>query len=127
MAAALALPKALRAQLADEARAALPRECCGLIAGTVDGGTARALALHPTANLGQGDDRFEIDPAEHIRLLRALRGTGRDVIGCYHSHPNGKAAPSQTDRAGAAEDGFIWLIQPLTAAAAWRTPRATRS
>ena len=40
------------------------------------------------------------------------------MIGCYHSHPNGKAAPSQTDRAGAAEDGFVWLIQPLTAAAA---------
>ncbi len=40
------------------------------------------------------------------------------IIGCYHSHPNGVPAPSQADGEGAAEQGFLWLIAALNAAAA---------
>lgn len=116
MLAALALPEALRAQIADAARAAFPRECCGLIEGVVAGETAQALAVHPTKNLGTAPDRFEIDPAEQLRLLRILRGTGRGLIGCYHSHPNGRSEPSPRDVDGAGEEGFIWLIAALDVA-----------
>lgn len=112
---ALILPEDLRAGLAALARTAFPEECCGLIEGRIEGATARILQLHPTRNLGEAPDRFEVDPAAHIRLLRALRGSGRAVIGCFHSHPNGRAEPSVTDLAGAGEEGFVWLIQPLTA------------
>jgi len=115
MLAALILPERSRTQLAAEARAAFPKECCGLIEGRMDGDTLRISALHPTKNLSELPDRFEIDPAEHIRLLRALRGTGRDILGCYHSHPNGRAEPSAIDRGRAIEEGFAWLIQPVTA------------
>ena len=68
-----------------------PRECCGLIEGERHGDTAVAVALHATRNLAEASDRFAIDPAAQFALLRALRGTGRDIIGCYHSHPNGHA------------------------------------
>jgi proteasome lid subunit RPN8/RPN11 len=114
MLAALILPQVQRDQLAQEARAAFPRECCGLIEGVTEGEEARAVALHPTRNLADAPERFEIDPAEHIRLLRDMRGTKRRIIGCYHSHPNGAAEPSLRDREAAAEDGFLWLIQPVT-------------
>ena len=100
---ALVLPQGLRAQIAAEARAAHPRECCGL----VEGFGRRVTALHPSPNLAEGDDRFEIDPALQFRLLRE----GRRVIGCYHSHPGGLARPSPRDLEGAGEDGFVWLIQ----------------
>ncbi|HEY0300722.1 MAG TPA: Mov34/MPN/PAD-1 family protein, partial [Rhizomicrobium sp.] len=46
------------------------------------------------------------------------RAAGRDIVGCYHSHPDGRAAPSPRDRAGAAEAGFVWLIAVPAAAAA---------
>lgn len=111
----LILPVDLRAQLAAEARAAFPKECCGLIEGRMGGSALAVTALHPTTNLSETPDRFEVDPAEHIRLLRALRGTGRDILGCYHSHPNGLAEPSETDRQRAADEEFVWLIQPVTA------------
>jgi proteasome lid subunit RPN8/RPN11 len=100
----------LRTQLDCEARSAVPRECCGLIEGERDGDTVRAIALHPTRNLALEHDRFEIDPSVHIALLRSLRGTGRGVVGCYHSHPGGTAEPSERDRAADCEVGFIWLI-----------------
>jgi len=116
----LILPPTLADQIMREARAAHPAECCGLIEGRIEAGTvARALACHPTRNLAQNPDRFEIDPAAHIALLRALRGTDRRLIGCYHSHPNGRPEPSAHDLGGAAEDGFIWLIAGAHAMAAF--------
>lgn len=88
-----------------------PNECCGLIEGVHDGNGWRASALHETKNLAaNGAHEFLIDPEAQFRLLRHLRGTGRGIIGCYHSHPNGAAIPSATDRKRAGEDGFLWLI-----------------
>ena len=110
MIATLALPAGLRAQLAAEARAAVPLECCGLIEGAGEGSALRVTALHPTRNLAAAPGCFEIDPAEHVRLLRGLRGTNRGIVGCYHSHPGGAAEPSPRDLAAAVDDGFVWLI-----------------
>jgi proteasome lid subunit RPN8/RPN11 len=42
--------------------------------------------------------RFEIDPRRVIEEERALRGSGRAVVGFYHSHPMGLPVPSGTDR-----------------------------
>lgn len=107
------LPEKLREQIAAEARGAFPKECCGLIEGTRDGDSARIFALHPMRNLAAVPDRFEIDPAEQIRLMRELRDTGREIIGCYHSHPNGRAEPSQRDLQNAADENFLWLIAAI--------------
>ena len=107
------LPAELRAQFADEARAAFPHECCGLIEGVREGGGARALALRPTANFSEHPDSFEIDPTAHLRLMRELRGSGREIVGCYHSHPCGAPLPSGRDRERDGSEGFVWLIAAL--------------
>ncbi|SMQ62485.1 Proteasome lid subunit RPN8/RPN11, contains Jab1/MPN metalloenzyme (JAMM) motif [Altererythrobacter xiamenensis] len=95
--------EALRA----EARAAHPRECCGIMLGTAE----RVDALAPAANVHPAPDRhFEIDPQALIDAHRAARKGGPEVIGYYHSHPVGEAVPSSTDRAMASGDGRIWAI-----------------
>ena len=96
----LILPPALRDQVLREANAARPRECCGLIEGTYKEDAAQALICHPVRNLAAANDCFELDPARHIGLLKSLRGSGREIVGCYHSHPNGRAEPSARDLAG---------------------------
>lgn len=106
----LKLDSRFRAQIGAEASVAFPRECCGLIEGTLEGSVAQVLAIHPARNLAAEDDRFEIDPAAHIALLRRLRGSGREIIGCYHSHPNGCTEPSARDRESACDSDFLWLI-----------------
>jgi proteasome lid subunit RPN8/RPN11 len=111
----LQLPNHLRDQLVAEAQATFPRECCGLIEGVHRGETVEALKLHPTRNLAREADRFEIDPMEQFRLLKALRDRERDIVGCYHSHPNGVATPSPRDLASAAEEHFVWLIVGVAA------------
>lgn len=107
---AVELPLPLEQQLRTEARSAWPRECCGLIEGSPDNESVRVTALHPMPNIAELPDSFEIDPAAHIALLRTLRGTGREIVGCYHSHPNGRAEPSERDCARASEGDFLWLI-----------------
>ena len=122
----LILPEALEAAILAEAKAAYPRECCGLIEGVAETDGFAATALHPARNLARAPDRFEIDPADHIAAAKAARSRGHAIIGCYHSHPNGKSAPSVHDRAQAGEEEFLWLIAATDGAAcsfaAYRVP-----
>jgi proteasome lid subunit RPN8/RPN11 len=120
----LLLPQSLQADMEAAARTAFPGECCGLIEGIWDGAVAHVLALHPIPNLAARQDRFEIDPAVHFAALRAARDAGHALIGCYHSHPHGKAEPSAHDLAGAGEDGFVWLIAALASGEAPTTCQA---
>jgi proteasome lid subunit RPN8/RPN11 len=105
----------LRRQLQQAARDAFPRECCGLIEGRRGSTCIEATALHPAQNLAHEPDRFEIDPADHFRLQHAARARNAEIVGCYHSHPNGRPEPSARDHQGAGEAAFVWLIAALAA------------
>lgn len=116
-------------QLAEHARSTYPNECVGLLLGTIAAdGTLHATALYPTENRWQGQvalaptddptsqrDRFYLDPRDYLAADRAARQQGLDVIGCYHSHPDHPAIPSERDRVGAQGVGsgtsFAFLIQ----------------
>jgi proteasome lid subunit RPN8/RPN11 len=119
----LVLPRAVAEQLLAQARAAAPRECCGLLVGQ---GMHVTRAV-PTANVaGEPNRRFEIDPQSQFDLLRALRGTDEDVIGHYHSHPGAAPEPSAHDLAMAHDPEAAWVIvspdQPQDTIAAYRCP-----
>jgi proteasome lid subunit RPN8/RPN11 len=109
----LLLSDALSAQIAQEARAAFPRECCGLIEGVRVSDVVHAVAIHSVHNVSPHMDSFEIDPAAHLRFRRVAREAGRAIVGCYHSHPNGRPSPSPRDLAG--DTDFVWLIAALDA------------
>jgi len=106
----VALPDALRAQILREAKGVHPHECCGLVEGVREPGNFHITALHPARNLAGVPDRFEIGPQDQFAAYRAARARGHAIVGCYHSHPNGRAAPSAADQAGAGEEDFLWLI-----------------
>lgn len=106
----LLLPPALRAETAAAAEAARPAEACGLLEGTAEPGGFAGVAMHFCANRAVRIDRFAIDPAVHIGLNRRLRGGPTAVIGCFHSHPRGRAEPSTHDVAAGGAASFVWLI-----------------
>lgn len=99
------------------AAAAHPLEACGILLG--EGGRITAAIetrnIHPTPQT-----HFEIDPQALIDAHRAARGGGPQVIGYYHSHPAGDAAPSATDRACASGDGKVWAIIAGDAVTFWQ-------
>lgn len=100
-----------------EARAAEPRECCGLLFGS----DAAVTGHRPAANVHLSPLRhFEIDPQALIDAHRAMRQGGPRLVGYYHSHPEGLPAPSATDRAQAAGDGMIWAIAGEGRVTLWR-------
>ena len=102
--------------LVAEAARASPRECCGLLLG--EGG--RIDAALPARNVHpQPSTHFEIDPQALIDAHRAARSGGAQVIGYFHSHPNGLARPSDTDALCAAGDGLVWAIVAGGAVTFW--------
>ena len=108
---ALLLSPAHSAAIIAAARNSFPRECCGLLEGTAHDDRWHVHAVHECRNIADHPEHhFLIDPQFHIDLLRRLRGTERAVIGCYHSHPRGRAEPSNTDLLSATEQEFLWLI-----------------
>jgi proteasome lid subunit RPN8/RPN11 len=76
-----------------------PLESCGVLVGRVSGGDRLVSAAIPCANARRGDlrSRYEIDPQDLLRIQREARARGEEIIGFYHSHPDGAARPSATD------------------------------
>ncbi len=94
-----------------------PREVCGLLLG-VDG---RVVAARPAENIAIEPERyFEVHPKALIDAQRAARGGGPQIMGYYHSHPNGRREPSETDRKRAAGDGKVWAIVSQGLVCFWR-------
>lgn len=104
-----------------------PHECCGLLLGTIDGATKRAVEAWPVPNEWTSDvaltdaedahslrDRFYVPPKAYLQADRAARAKDLDIVGCYHSHPDDRAMPSERDRTGAAGVGggpdFSFLV-----------------
>lgn len=94
-----------------------PKECCGILFGEPDAIVSARGAdnVHP-----EPVAHFEIDPRALIEAHRSARGGGPSVAGYYHSHPNGRADPSQADRRHAAGDGLVWAIVADGAVRLWR-------
>ncbi len=120
----LLLPHGARATMLDHAREGLPREVCGVLAGHRDdegsdgdpddrGGARRDRAERAIRARNAADDprrAYEIPPVELHGVLTDVEDAGLDVIGFYHSHPTGAAAPSPTDRAAATWDDHLYVV-----------------
>ena len=69
-------------------------ECCGMLAGR-DGVITRALGASNAAR--NPATEYEIAPKELFQLTREIRAAGLELLGIYHSHPNGQNEPSPRD------------------------------
>lgn len=112
-----------------EAEATFPLECCGLLAGTVEGSVITVTRTVPSPNVSTlgGQDHFEVDPKVRFDLMRDLNeNMDEQIVGHYHSHPNHSFDPSPTDLDQAFEPEMIWLIIPVGSNAKASKPGAFR-
>lgn len=79
---------------------AYPDEGCGFLVGARRERERLVEEVKPAPNTVEGArrTRFVIHPRELLRLEDALEGSGREILGFYHSHPDHPAAPSEFDR-----------------------------
>lgn len=116
----LRISRALRAQILAEAAAEPEREVCGLLFGAMD---EIVTGLRCTNVSPDPERAFEIDPAALIAAHKAERAGGPRLVGCYHSHPNGRTTPSAYDAGAAWGGGLVWLIVAGGGLTAWRNDR----
>jgi proteasome lid subunit RPN8/RPN11 len=111
---ALVMPATVHRALIAHARRERPRECCGLLVGA----GSRVMFAVPARNVDASPaTRYRIDPRQHLDLQRVLRDATPpiEIIGVYHSHPRGAAAPSESDIAEANYDDWAYVIVGLRA------------
>jgi proteasome lid subunit RPN8/RPN11 len=97
----VAIDPELEAELRDHARAAFPREACGLLGRAPDPTVIRLVRYQRMANLAAATDRFEMDPIAVVQVEQQLRAAGLELGAVFHSHPGAPPAPSTADHAEA--------------------------
>lgn len=108
----IVIPQTVMERVRQHAEETYPHECCGLFVGHVDADGLRRVVRAERArntNTERAHDRFELHPEDFLRIDREARAEGYEVIGCYHSHPDHPAEPSEYD-AERAFPAFSYLI-----------------
>jgi len=80
-----------------------PQECCGVLLAP-DGGASTARGRRIVSSVRAGNtrtdsahNRYQIAPAELVKIEREARRQGLEIAGFYHSHPDHPALWSTTD------------------------------
>ena len=122
--AALNIPREVLLDVYREARNAYPAECCGWLAGAKEGSSvttvrscfnAQASGTHPTEADRGVETAYVITGSDLLELNRSLESDTPALI-IYHSHPNGRAYFSPTDREVATSpwgDGPAYPVQQM--------------
>lgn len=102
----LLLPPQGREAMLNQARLCWPEEACGLLAGA----PGRVEFVYPLTNVAHSPTAFTIAPEEHFRAWKHAEAHGWELIGAFHSHPQGPPHPSPTDQRLATEPDWIHII-----------------
>jgi len=103
------IPRSIIDGIVLQARAELPNEACGLLAGRGE------IAEHRygMTNADASPEHFTFLPAEQFQALRSARSEGLDIIANYHSHPVTPARPSEEDIRLAFDPNILYVIVSL--------------
>ena len=116
----LQVTRALEEVVVTACEKAYPEEGCGLLIGPVPHDfdkSGRAVVVDEARPLPNGWDssaktnRYLIDPRELARIEGELSGSGRGVVGFFHSHPNAPAWPSPFDLMMAWPCLSYWIVR----------------
>ena len=116
----LKVKRALEEIVVETCQKAFPDEGCGLLIGPVPDDfdkMGRAVVVDEARPLPNGWDssaktnRYLIDPRTLAKIEDDLSGSGRAVIGFFHSHPNHPAWPSPFDLMMAWPCLSYWIVR----------------
>ncbi len=93
-------------QMLDHIRACLPDEACGFVAGRGQ----QVEQVLPVRNISPRRDRFQMDPAEQWAGMRTIEDAALELLGIYHSHPQGSPSLSPIDVKEAAYPQAAYLV-----------------
>lgn len=107
----LHLPQPILEAMFAHARAALPNECVGFLAGTIAAGVGTASQCLPLVNELASPTEFLTEPRSVFAAFRAMRAAGTELLAIYHSHPTSPPVPSKRDvEQNTYGPNFAWVI-----------------
>ena len=108
----LRLDKAVYDAIRAHGEETYPHECCGALLGhpTPEGWRIEAAVKAGNTRTDSAHNRYQISPAELVKIERESRKLGFNIAGFYHSHPDHPAQWSQTDLAEAHWLGCSYVI-----------------
>lgn len=106
------IPQTILDSIVQQAKAELPNEACGLLAGK----EGRVFKHYPLTNADASPEHFSFLPAEQFQTLRATRSEGLTVLANYHSHPITPSRPSEEDIRLAFDPNILYVIVSLASA-----------
>jgi len=120
----IVLPSSVRDTIVDRAREGSPEEICGVFGGEYDAdGPSQVRSQYPAENVADRPrTRYRIDPEEQFAIFERLDARGEEIVGFYHSHPDGPPRPSKTDTELATWPDRSYVILSLApfAIGSWR-------
>jgi proteasome lid subunit RPN8/RPN11 len=99
----LRLPPTVYQQIRAHGEETYPNECCGALLGvsSPDGWLVQQAVPAGNTRTDSAHNRYNISPAELVKIEREARRLGMGIAGFYHSHPDHPAQWSPTDFAAA--------------------------
>lgn len=88
------------------AETCLPEEVCGLLAGSGN----RVSIVIQIANQLHSPYRYRMDPEQQLQAFLKIDDLDLELLGIYHSHPQGPTRPSETDIAEAYYPSAVYII-----------------
>ena len=119
----LHLPRAVYVSLRAHGEQTYPHECCGALLGRLSAEGWEVASAVRTANteMDSAHNRYQIAPAELVRIALEARRQGLEISGFYHSHPDHPAQWSTTDFSEAHWLGCSYVITEVARGRAART------
>lgn len=97
----------------EHARRGKPYEVCGVLGGE-RGEESRVSAAVRVENVGETPrTNYLMEPESQLEAIDEVEDSGLEVVGFYHSHPEGPDRPSETDAARANWPGHSYVIVSL--------------
>ena len=74
-----------------------PEEACGLLIGRINGFHAITVRTIPVTNTLHSPTRFRMDGREQVVAFNRMEEEDLELVGIYHSHPQGPPGLSELD------------------------------
>jgi proteasome lid subunit RPN8/RPN11 len=105
----LTISKTVLDRIIDHAKAELPNEACGYLAGNNN----EVTKAYELTNIDHSPEHFSFDPSEQFKTVKDARNNGLEIVANFHSHPSSPARPSIEDIRLAFDPSISYVIVSL--------------
>ena len=106
------LSKLQKKILVDHSNKEEPNESCAILYGNKNGEENIVKEIWLTENIDASPVEFTLSYEQTLEMYKKSEELNLHIIGIFHSHPNGKAYPSDTDEKFMKinQDEYVWII-----------------